>query len=153
MAQMGTEPGQTGRVDWVDYAKGFCIVMVVMMHSTLGVDLGELALSLERGDPAAQVAEGGGRAGDGHVLGAGLQHATLYTTRAATGLIGASSCPALCRASTSFFPRAAKTWMAGTSPAMTTFGVEAASTHAATISWRCSPRPSMPSVTTSPTLR
>jgi len=30
---------QTDRVDWVDYAKGFCIVMVVMMHSTLGVEL------------------------------------------------------------------------------------------------------------------
>jgi uncharacterized membrane protein YcfT len=28
----------TSRVDWVDYAKGFCIVMVVMMHSTLGVE-------------------------------------------------------------------------------------------------------------------
>jgi uncharacterized membrane protein YcfT len=27
-----------GRVAWVDYAKGFCIVMVVMMHSTLGVE-------------------------------------------------------------------------------------------------------------------
>ena len=27
-----------GRVDWVDYAKGFCIVMVVTMHSTLGVE-------------------------------------------------------------------------------------------------------------------
>jgi len=27
-----------GRIDWVDYAKGFCIVMVVMMHSTLGVE-------------------------------------------------------------------------------------------------------------------
>lgn len=26
------------RVDWVDYAKGICIVMVVMMHSTLGVE-------------------------------------------------------------------------------------------------------------------
>src|SRR6266511_340516 len=26
------------RVDWVDYAKGFCIVMVVMMHSTIGVE-------------------------------------------------------------------------------------------------------------------
>jgi uncharacterized membrane protein YcfT len=26
------------RVDWVDIAKGFCIVMVVMMHSTLGVE-------------------------------------------------------------------------------------------------------------------
>ena len=29
---------QVGRVDWVDYAKGFCIIMVVMMHSTLGVE-------------------------------------------------------------------------------------------------------------------
>src|SRR5271169_5382624 len=28
---------EQARVDWVDYAKGFCIVMVVMMHSTLGV--------------------------------------------------------------------------------------------------------------------
>lgn len=27
------------RIDWVDYAKGFCIVMVVTMHSTLGVEL------------------------------------------------------------------------------------------------------------------
>jgi uncharacterized membrane protein YcfT len=44
---MGTEMGRaiqaTGaaggeRVDWVDYAKGFCIVFVVMMHSTLGVE-------------------------------------------------------------------------------------------------------------------
>ena len=26
------------RVDWVDYAKGYCIVFVVMMHSTLGVE-------------------------------------------------------------------------------------------------------------------
>jgi uncharacterized membrane protein YcfT len=26
------------RVDWVDYAKGICIVLVVMMHSTLGVE-------------------------------------------------------------------------------------------------------------------
>ncbi|HSI41566.1 MAG TPA: acyltransferase family protein [Xanthobacteraceae bacterium] len=26
------------RVDWVDLAKGFCIVFVVMMHSTLGVE-------------------------------------------------------------------------------------------------------------------
>lgn len=26
------------RVAWADYAKGFCIVMVVMMHSTLGVE-------------------------------------------------------------------------------------------------------------------
>ena len=29
---------QTSRIDWVDYAKGFCIIMVVMMHSTLGVE-------------------------------------------------------------------------------------------------------------------
>ncbi len=28
----------TARVDWVDCAKGICIVMVVMMHSTLGVE-------------------------------------------------------------------------------------------------------------------
>ena len=26
------------RIDWVDYAKGICIVLVVMMHSTLGVE-------------------------------------------------------------------------------------------------------------------
>jgi uncharacterized membrane protein YcfT len=26
------------RIDWVDYAKGFCILFVVMMHSTLGVE-------------------------------------------------------------------------------------------------------------------
>src|SRR3954470_14393209 len=41
MAHMGTEVGRIGaphRVDWVDYAKGFCIIMVVMMHSTLGVE-------------------------------------------------------------------------------------------------------------------
>ena len=29
----------TERIDWVDYAKGICIVMVVMMHSVLGVEL------------------------------------------------------------------------------------------------------------------
>src|ERR1700753_3802267 len=35
-----TPPGSgDGRVDWVDYAKGICIVMVVMMHSVLGVEL------------------------------------------------------------------------------------------------------------------
>ncbi len=33
-----TEDTARGRVDWVDYAKGFCIIMVVMMHSTLGVE-------------------------------------------------------------------------------------------------------------------
>ncbi len=26
------------RIDWVDYAKGICIIFVVMMHSTLGVE-------------------------------------------------------------------------------------------------------------------
>ncbi|BBF94473.1 acyltransferase family protein [Blastochloris tepida] len=30
--------GHDGRVDWVDYAKGFCIVFVVMMHATYGVE-------------------------------------------------------------------------------------------------------------------
>lgn len=30
-------PDRSTRIDWVDYAKGICIVMVVMMHSTLGV--------------------------------------------------------------------------------------------------------------------
>jgi len=33
------ESARSGRVDWVDYAKGICIVMVVMMHSVLGVEL------------------------------------------------------------------------------------------------------------------
>jgi uncharacterized membrane protein YcfT len=33
------------RVAWVDYAKGFCIVMVVMMHSTLGVEKADDASS------------------------------------------------------------------------------------------------------------
>jgi uncharacterized membrane protein YcfT len=28
----------TYRIDWVDYAKGICIILVVMMHSTLGVE-------------------------------------------------------------------------------------------------------------------
>ncbi|MCC8983177.1 acyltransferase family protein [Bradyrhizobium acaciae] len=32
-------PGNAAaRVDWVDYAKGICIIMVVMMHSVLGVE-------------------------------------------------------------------------------------------------------------------
>src|SRR3954471_8692797 len=40
--EMGHSMSTTGaaipqRVDWVDYAKGFCIIFVVMMHSTLGV--------------------------------------------------------------------------------------------------------------------
>src|ERR1700731_256963 len=44
-AQEGKREGQTdgspaarARVDWVDYAKGYCIIFVVMMHSTLGVE-------------------------------------------------------------------------------------------------------------------
>lgn len=32
------DSANTGRIDWVDYAKGFCIIFVVMMHSTLGVE-------------------------------------------------------------------------------------------------------------------
>ncbi len=47
MAPSGTSAASGGlpkastaaRVDWVDYAKGICIVMVVMMHSVLGVEL------------------------------------------------------------------------------------------------------------------
>src|SRR5579864_4451385 len=34
-----TGQASSGRVDWVDYAKGICIIMVVMMHSVLGVEL------------------------------------------------------------------------------------------------------------------
>jgi len=30
--------GSKSRIDWVDYAKGICILLVVMMHSTLGVE-------------------------------------------------------------------------------------------------------------------
>jgi len=43
MTANGTSAATTGsaaggRLDWVDYAKGICIVMVVMMHSVLGVE-------------------------------------------------------------------------------------------------------------------
>ena len=38
VAQKGG-PAHAGRVEWVDYAKGICIVMVVMMHSVLGMEL------------------------------------------------------------------------------------------------------------------
>lgn len=31
------ESQTNGRVAWVDHAKGFCVILVVMMHSTLGV--------------------------------------------------------------------------------------------------------------------
>src|SRR3990172_10632702 len=34
MAATRTNP----RIDWVDHAKGICIILVVMMHSTLGVE-------------------------------------------------------------------------------------------------------------------
>jgi uncharacterized membrane protein YcfT len=37
IAAGGTAP--SARVDWIDYAKGICIIMVVMMHSVLGVEL------------------------------------------------------------------------------------------------------------------
>jgi uncharacterized membrane protein YcfT len=38
MTLNGTSTGHSTRIDWVDYAKGICIVMVVMMHSVLGVE-------------------------------------------------------------------------------------------------------------------
>lgn len=34
---IGHSSHKSVRVEWVDYAKGFCIIFVVMMHSTLGV--------------------------------------------------------------------------------------------------------------------
>jgi uncharacterized membrane protein YcfT len=39
MQNAATATSARPRVDWVDYAKGFCIIFVVMMHSTLGVEL------------------------------------------------------------------------------------------------------------------
>src|SRR6266478_8211959 len=41
VAEHSARPGRLApvRIDWVDYAKGICIVMVVMMHSVLGVEL------------------------------------------------------------------------------------------------------------------
>jgi uncharacterized membrane protein YcfT len=39
MGQMSNFVVQKPRVAWVDYAKGFCIIMVVMMHSTLGTGI------------------------------------------------------------------------------------------------------------------
>ena len=40
IARSPSAPGPTARqrIAWVDYAKGFCIIFVVMMHSTLGVE-------------------------------------------------------------------------------------------------------------------
>jgi uncharacterized membrane protein YcfT len=38
MTLNGTSATPPSRIDWVDYAKGICIVMVVMMHSVLGVE-------------------------------------------------------------------------------------------------------------------
>ena len=48
--------GAGSRIDWVDYAKGICILLVVMMHSTLGVekaagDTGWLGLVVEFSRP------------------------------------------------------------------------------------------------------
>lgn len=36
-APLPAEPGAS-RIDWIDYAKGISIILVVMMHSTLGVE-------------------------------------------------------------------------------------------------------------------
>src|SRR5688500_1079859 len=38
MTGNGTAEQKNERVDRVDYAKGICIIMVVMMHSVLGVE-------------------------------------------------------------------------------------------------------------------
>ncbi len=41
MAEYSLQPGgnsTSSRIDWVDYAKGFCIIFVVVMHATLGVE-------------------------------------------------------------------------------------------------------------------
>ncbi|MEM7288887.1 MAG: acyltransferase family protein [Pseudomonadota bacterium] len=41
MARLALNPetyDRNERIDWVDYAKGFCIFFVVMMHATLGVE-------------------------------------------------------------------------------------------------------------------
>jgi uncharacterized membrane protein YcfT len=38
MVSLTATPHAAIRVDWVDYAKGICIILVVMMHSTLGVE-------------------------------------------------------------------------------------------------------------------
>jgi uncharacterized membrane protein YcfT len=37
-AKMANTATTIHRIDWVDYAKGICIILVVMMHSTLGVE-------------------------------------------------------------------------------------------------------------------
>jgi len=53
MANLALQPGfQTeNRIDWVDYAKGFCIIFVVMMHATLGVE--KHAVLKELAEPGA----------------------------------------------------------------------------------------------------
>src|ERR1700687_3384985 len=38
MSDNDTSNAMGGRLDWVDVAKGICIILVVMMHSTLGVE-------------------------------------------------------------------------------------------------------------------
>lgn len=38
MSQTGLLPAPTARIDWVDYAKGICILLVVMMHAVHGYE-------------------------------------------------------------------------------------------------------------------
>ena len=38
MTLLANPASRCTRIDWVDYAKGFCIIFVVMMHSVLGVE-------------------------------------------------------------------------------------------------------------------
>ena len=38
VSTMATSATSPHRIDWVDHAKGICIVLVVLMHSTLGVE-------------------------------------------------------------------------------------------------------------------
>ena len=59
--QPATTQPRRQRVDWVDYAKGFCIVIVVMMHSTLGVEdaAGQRRLAARRGGLRQAVPDAG----------------------------------------------------------------------------------------------
>ena len=38
-SSIAARPASADRIDWVDYAKGICIILVVMMHSVLGTEL------------------------------------------------------------------------------------------------------------------
>ena len=60
---MGVTGGQ--RIDWVDYAKGFCIVMVVTMHSTLGVEAAAGEFGAQPDDSVGQLCRGGPGVGSG----------------------------------------------------------------------------------------